>query len=240
MDNGAAGKIKTREFAARCIEQPALSPHHVRHRIVDKERPEHGEEHHCAELHALCEGTGDQRRRDDGEHHLVDHVGLGRKGRVCEIGLGANADQKGVMQAADEAGARIESQAVAQQGPGDADDGHHGEALHHGAQHVFLAYEAAVEQRQARPGHHEDQRGADQHPGVIGGIFGVRYGLLQGGNVRRGGCSSRLCMRQDGQQHDPDCQNTILDERTHPAPFEQRLILDSRLHGEFGGGPYGP
>ena len=67
--------------------------------------------------------------------------------------------------------ARAESQAVADERPEHRDHGHHGEALHHGAEHVFLAHQAAVEKRQSGPGHHQHQRRADQHPGVIGGTF---------------------------------------------------------------------
>ena len=63
--------------------------------------------------------------------------------------------------------------------PQHGDERHHGEALHHGGQHVLLAHQAAIEQRQPGAGHHQHQRGADQHPGVVGRAFGVGDLLLQ-------------------------------------------------------------
>ena len=55
---------------------------------------------------------------------------------------------------------------------------HQHEAMHHGGEHVFAADQAAVEEGQARAGHHQDQRGADQHPGVVaGGLGGFGSGL---------------------------------------------------------------
>ena len=49
--------------------------------------------------------------------------------------------------------------------------GHHGEALHHGGEHIFFAHQAAIEKRQPGAGHHQHQGGADQHPGVVGGAL---------------------------------------------------------------------
>ena len=50
---------------------------------------------HGAEFHALGVGAGDERRRDDGEHQLVDHEGLvGNGGGVIRIGGGADAVQE--------------------------------------------------------------------------------------------------------------------------------------------------
>ena len=49
-------KSKHGNLAAReGVQQPALAPHHVRHREVDEQRPEHREQQHGAELHALGE-----------------------------------------------------------------------------------------------------------------------------------------------------------------------------------------
>src|SRR3712207_7202603 len=57
------------------------APDHVRQGEVDDGRPEDREEEHRAELDALGEGARDERRRDDGEHQLVDHEGLLREDR---------------------------------------------------------------------------------------------------------------------------------------------------------------
>ena len=66
--------------------------------------------------------------------------------------------------------AGVEGQAVADDRPDDADDRHQDEALHHRGQHVLAAHQAAVEQRQSRPGHHQHQRRAGEHPGGVAGV----------------------------------------------------------------------
>ena len=76
------------------------------------------EQQHGAEFHALGEGARDERRRDDREHELVDHVGLLRDGGgVVGIGSGADAVQEQIAQIADERRAFAERQAVADDGP---------------------------------------------------------------------------------------------------------------------------
>jgi hypothetical protein len=146
----------------------------VGHRAVDEERPEREEDGHGAELHALGKGAGDQRRGDDGEHQLVDHQGLlGNGGGVVEVGREADALEEEVLEAADEPVAVAEGQRVADDGPENGDQAHHGEALHHGAEDVLLAHQAAVEERQSGAGHQQDQGGGGQHPGVIAGKLRV-------------------------------------------------------------------
>jgi hypothetical protein len=73
--------------AAGGVEQAADAPDHVGHGTVDEQRPEGKKDGHGAELHALGKGAGDERRGDDGEHELVDHVGLlGNGGGVVGVG----------------------------------------------------------------------------------------------------------------------------------------------------------
>ena len=88
-----------------------------------------------------------------------------------------------------------EHQAVAADRPEQGDHRHHGEALHHGAEHVLLAHQAAVEQSQAGARHHQHQRGADQHPGVVAGRLGGGYRGLQGPQF---GAIPRWRLRQGG------------------------------------------
>ena len=109
------------------------------------------------------------------------------------MGASAHAAQKDVLKAADEGVAVAEGQRVADNRPEDGDQPHHGEALHHGAQDVLPAHQAAVEQRQAGPGHQQHQRGRDQHPCVIAGHLGILHGLLEGGDLglRDGGLCGR-------------------------------------------------
>jgi hypothetical protein len=128
----------------------------------------------------LCKGSCDQGRRNDGEHELIDHESLrGDGGSIGWIRRGSHASQKEVMQAADDAVAFAKGQRVAKNGPRDGHNRHHGKALHHGGQDVFLADKPAIEKRQSGAGHEKDQGGTGEHPGVIGGAFGIRNLLFQ-------------------------------------------------------------
>ena len=61
--------------------KPAAAPNPMRHRHIDEEQPQHREQQHRAEPHALGKGADDQRRRDDGEGHLEhEEHGLGDLG----------------------------------------------------------------------------------------------------------------------------------------------------------------
>ena len=172
-------------------------------------RPQGEEDGHGAELHALGKGAGDQRRGDDGEHELVDHEGLfGDGGGVVGVGGEAHAAQEQVAEAADKGVAAAEGQRVADNGPENGDQAHHGEALHHGAEDVLLAHQAAIEESQSGAGHQQDQGGGGQHPGVVAGRLGagagrlrILDGLLQGGDLGLGDGSRgrRADVRSDGK-----------------------------------------
>jgi hypothetical protein len=163
------------------VEIAAIAPHHVRHGEVHEERPQRGEKRHGAKGDALGKRAGNQRGCDDGEHELIDHERLvGNGGRVKRIRFGSHAAQEQVAQVADERVARGEHQAIAADRPQEGDPGHHGKALHHGAEHVLLAYQTAIEQGQTGTRHHEHERGTDQHPGVVAGRLGGGYGDPQG------------------------------------------------------------
>ena len=77
------------------IQEASLAPYHVRHGKVHQQGPKHREQQHGAELHAFGKRAGDQRRRDNGEHQLIDHEGLLRDGGgIIGIGRGAHAMQE--------------------------------------------------------------------------------------------------------------------------------------------------
>ena len=161
------------------LSRSAHAPDHVGHGAVDEERPEGEKDGHGAELHALGKCAGDERRGDDGEHELVDHEGLlGNGGGVVGIGSEGDAAQEEVLEAADEPVAVTEGQRVADDGPEDGDQAHHGEALHHGAEDVLFADQAAVEEGQSGAGHEQDEGGGDQHPGVVAGGLSAGGALL--------------------------------------------------------------
>ncbi len=170
MDDSASGEIEAGNASPEGgVEESALAPDHVGHGGVDEERPESEEEEHSAELHAFGEGSGDEGGGDDGEHELVNHERLKRDGgSVVGIRGGTDAVEEEVVEISDEAVAGAEGEAEADDAPEDGDDGHHGEALHHGGEDILAADEASVEEGEAGAGHHEDKGRADEHPGVVG------------------------------------------------------------------------
>ena len=112
--------------------------------------------------------------------------------------MSPDAAQEEVLEAADEEIAVAEGQRIAGDGPEDGDQAHHGEALHHGAEDVFAAHQAAVEESQAGAGHEQDEGRGGQHPCVVGGGLGVLDGLLEGGDLGLGGwglCGDGRCGR---------------------------------------------
>ena len=72
-----------------------------------------------------------------------------------------------MLKAAHEAVAGPEGQRVADQRPQNGNEPHHGEALHHGSQDVLAADQAAIKKSQTGRGHQQNQRGGDQHPGIV-------------------------------------------------------------------------
>ena len=200
VDDRAAGEIERREAAAeRGVQQAALSPHHVRERRVHAQRPQRHEDDGAAKRHALGRRAGDQRRRDDREHQLIHHEGELRDRRaVVGVRLDADAPHDGRPLA--------EAQAVADDGPEARDERHEPEALDHDRERVLLPHEPAVEEREPGPRHHQHERGAHEHPRVVGrGLRGGdalielrEIGLHRGGGRRRGG---RLRAQAGGREH---------------------------------------
>jgi len=201
VDDGAAGEVQTRNEVAGGVEQAADAPDHVGHGAVDEQGPEGEEERHGAELHAFSESAGDERRGDDGEHKLVDHKGLlGNGSGIVGVGGESDAAEEEVLEAADEGVAVTEGQRVSADGPDDGDQSHHGKALHHGAEDVLFAHQAAIEERQSGTGHEQHQGGGDQHPCVVAGGLGILDGLQDGGDLSLGygglGGRARRSLRQ--------------------------------------------
>src|SRR6185437_9353393 len=195
VDDGAAGEVEAGEASAEGrAEQAAFAPDHVGHGRVDDDGPEGEENSHGAELHALGEGSHDERRGNDGEHQLVDHEGLeGDGGGVVGVRRQADRVEKQMVQAADEGGSGVKREAVGEDGPENGDDGHHGDALHEDGQNVLAAHQTAIEKREAGAGHHQHERGADQHPGIVCRGLGLRDLRLKLGNLRSGyGSRGRL------------------------------------------------
>src|SRR5712664_1240780 len=116
--------------------------------VIDQRRPRQHEHDERRELFPLREGTRDERRRDDGEHHLEKHEGLVRDGGgVRRVGLGSHPAQPYPLEAADDAPlVGAERQAIAPEHPLDGDEREDDEAVHQGPERVLLPHHAAVEE----------------------------------------------------------------------------------------------
>ncbi|MCY1448367.1 hypothetical protein D9M71_650290 [compost metagenome] len=162
-------------------------------RRIDQGEPDGHEDQHGGELHALGEGTDDQRRGDDRESHLEgDEHRLGEQ--RCRAGEARWRDtrKERLAHAAEERvevddallhARGVERDAVAINDPQDADQTGNGEALHHHGKNVFRPNHAAVEQREAGNGHEQHQRGGGQHPGRV---TAIQHNLV-GGHGQAGG-----------------------------------------------------
>ncbi|EMP78607.1 PilL protein [Burkholderia pseudomallei MSHR1043] len=206
--------VDVHDRAAREVEhavrrQPARRlPDHVRDRHVDDQRPQRHEDEHRREFHPVGERAADERRRDDRERHLVDEVDRfrdrrremadGERRRLVAVDV-VHPGQEHAREAADEAVARREREAVADHRPEDRDQRGDREALHHGREHVLLADHAAVEEREARDRHEQHERGRREHPRGVARVDlrridrerRGRRGGRGGGRSRRGGGRGR-------------------------------------------------
>ena len=151
-------------------QEPAAPDHMGDGRVVE-DQPETAEGHDGGELDPIHHRSGHQRRGDDGEGHLEAHIdALGNRRRQRVGPADGHAVEEEAVQAADEAAAAGEGQAVADDHPEHRHQAGDAEALRHGVEQVHLAHHAGVEQRQAGNRHHQHQGSAGQHPSGIAGI----------------------------------------------------------------------
>ncbi len=176
MDDCAAGEVED----AQVVEPAAVAPDPVGDRRIHDESPQQREQHEGLEALAFGEGTGNEGRRYDSEHHLEGHEGGSRNvGRVLRQRLLADAPQADVVEAADDAPAvdvLAEGEREAQENPRHAHQGEDEDAVHDRAEHVLAADQTAVEQSQTRR-HEHDERGRGQDPGRVARVDGARGGV---------------------------------------------------------------
>ena len=185
MDDGSAGEVEDLEPALEVAfgvdvgraHEAVRTPDPMGDRRVDEDRPQADEPQHRRELHALGERARDERRRDDRERHLEHHVDGLRDRRRQRIGRVRAARQvimdaleKDAREAAYECAAAGEREAVGEDEVDHRDQRRDGEARHHRIADVLLADHAAVEEPEARDGHHQNERDRGQNPGRVAGI----------------------------------------------------------------------
>ena len=149
---------------ARTRAEPAATPHPMGDGAIDQDQPQTHEPQEGAELHAISQGARNERRGNDREGHLEEHIdrfrnGTGQAGHRVQ----AHRFQEQVGEAADpgiHARVRIgrEGDGVADDHPQDGDQAGCAKALRQRRQHILFAHHAAIEQSQARNGHHQHQR----------------------------------------------------------------------------------
>ena len=172
-----AGEVERAEF-----RQPTAGEDPMGHRGVDEDEPETDEQCVGLELEAIGGGTGDERRRDHGEGHLIRAEEHERDGQAHggRTGIGGDVTHPGEIEIADDT-AVTEVAEGQRERDGDPDDGHepHGEeVLHEHAEHVLGSNHAAVEEGQTGR-HEQDESGRDQHPGGIATIDHFEFLGLQ-------------------------------------------------------------
>src|SRR5262249_2714204 len=105
-----------------------------------------------------------------------------------------NALQERAVDPPDEGSSSTEREAIGEEQPKNADEARDGKTRHHRIADVLLAYHAAVEQSEARKGHHKHDSHRGEHPGGIARIWRAlfKHGRL-GGRVARGRRRGRCC-----------------------------------------------
>ena len=179
VDDDAAGEI----LHAPRGEQTA-APHHVDEREVDEQQPGRQEYPVGLERHPVRKRAGDERGRDDREHHLVRAEDDERDRVVRRRGhrRGDAAEERPVEVSDDpaEVGPGLEIPAEAHresaQPPQHRRPAHRHEALDHDREDVLASHEAAVEEREAW-GHQHDQAGAQDHEPRVTGVEVKHRGL---------------------------------------------------------------
>ena len=171
VDNGTA-----REVQRAVRRQQTATPDHVRNRHIGERQPDHHEDQDRRETNALGERAHNQPDGNAGERALERHVNIlieaaHQRGQF-------NVFQHHPVEVTKERVTRAERQRVTVNHPKHADQcKRHGNLRQHG-ENVFATDQTAVEQRNARNGHEQHQRGADHHKGVIG-FVGHRRGSSQ-------------------------------------------------------------
>ena len=161
VDDGAPGEVQGGQ-----LEEPAVvRPDPVGEGVVHEGGPQEGEQHVGREPHALRDGAADEGGSDHREHALEDREGEVRDRLARERLLTHGPEEEEVETAHQSAGA--ESQAVTEDHPLHADQASQEEAVHERRQHVALADQPSVEQRQSRRRHEQDERGRRENPGGV-------------------------------------------------------------------------
>lgn len=172
MDDDTSGEVQDAPFG-----EDAAAPDHVAEGEIDAEQPDNKEEQVCREANAIGEGTGDQCRCNDCEHHLVHEERIERDVRITrERVRQVDAVQEHQIEVADDPpDVRTLRQRPAEAHRiADGEPDHRGytqgnKALDHDCQNIFPTDQTAIEKSEPRR-HQHDEAGTDQHEAGIAGV----------------------------------------------------------------------
>ena len=138
---------------------------------IDNEQPQRRKQQKRREFHPVSNCSGDQRDGDDCEGHLVHHEQrfgdcLGQRADAFEL----HAGQEDARQVAEIGRIAAESEGIGKRHPKHRNQRRCRQALAENRQDVLTADHAGVKQRQPGDGHHQHQRGGDDHEAGIGRI----------------------------------------------------------------------
>jgi hypothetical protein len=123
----------------------------------------------CTKGDPVGEGSSDQRRGDDGEHHLVRDVHDERDAVIRRRRHEIHSTQEGHVQVADDAAdVTRETQRVAAYEPDDRGPAERYEALDHDREDILAANQPTIEKGETWSHEHDQARTEQHEPGVAG------------------------------------------------------------------------
>ncbi len=179
----AAGEIEHAPFL-----EHASTPNHVDEREIDEGQPSGKEQHVRLERDAIGERAGDERRSDNGEHHLIGDEDKCRDGVVWRGRAQVDSAQECVVEVADDAvPVAAEAERIAVEKPDHRRPAHGDEALNHDGEHVLASHQAAIKEGEAGR-HQHDQAAAQNHETRITSVEMQHRGFSrqQSGSARWG------------------------------------------------------
>ena len=169
VHHDATGKIQHAPLGQQAIR----TPDHVDKGEVNQHQPAGKKQEIRLHCHPVGKSTGNQRRSDDGKHHLVRHMHDQRN--TCVIagvhGVEGNAMHEGVVSGvADNAmPAWAKAHGIPEGKPQHRGPAQRHEALGHDGQHILAAHQSTVKESQPRR-HQHDQAGTQQHEAGVAHI----------------------------------------------------------------------
>ena len=164
-DDAAREVLRAHRAEDAAIGQKPAAPDPVGDRRIDQHHPERREKQHEGKVHPLCESAQKKGGGDDRKGHL--------EGEEQDLGQGAahrrpiHPRKERPRKPAPDRAVAAEGDGITHRQPQHAHQRGEGETLHEDRQDVARPDKPAIEKREPRQAHHQDQRRRDQDPGGI-------------------------------------------------------------------------